>query len=475
MQLAGLHRESRLAIGSLFTAVMLLCWLPAQAQSFGGLQNLVFHPVPLPTAERCTETPLNAGCHGQSRFAEEEVVDMAMFEEIAIEDYLENIEEVEAAGGSYAAELIERFLSLGLLYQQQGLHEDAILYLGRAAAAGRIHDGPWSIQQIELVKHIIPSLVALARFDEVTEKYTGLVNLNLRVHGKDAPQAAKAMLRLGQWEVEYLHRRLLQGDRGQVMATGEPGTLLGDQQVLTSNFGGLYRAQALYVDAVKILLENEAWTDPAIFEIEQGLIRTFYIDANRQRYIDDPRSFEINGSSARAGMHARVNQLALPPQYRNGEQAYLRMIGYLKKDADATIDNIAAVMGGLADWHLLFGQYVKADKQYQQLESFLVSAKTPAEEIAAIMNPELPHSVPGFLDSVLAGANSAGPDAFAGYVDVQFELGRHGTISRLDVLGAAEGTSPGVVHQLVNLLRGARFRPGYKNSANYEVRYYYTH
>jgi len=448
-----------------------------QAQEFSDLPNVVFYPLPHPVLEVCKVQPWSAACPDLPRSHEQERVDMARFEEIDIGRYIEDIDKLQDSWGPYAAELAEKFLSTGLLYQQLDQHEQALKYLGLAADASRIQSGPYSLEQISLAEHAIESLVALRRLDEVEAKYSALLDLNRSIYGINAPQTARLMLRAGQFQIAQLGQESLRnGPRVEspFVQPGAGGSVLTAPAAVSSE-DGLYRAQALFHDAIRILVENEAWTDPAIFELEYSLIRTYFMDAHRYRSGRMPGSFGINDASARSRMHSRASRMALPAQYRNGEQAYKRMIGYLKKDEAATVDAIAEVMTGLADWHLLFGQHPKAKAQYRQLEKLLSLAQTQTEYGQAVLNPSVPLPLPAFMESAISSTLAPGEGPFDGYIDVDVTIGRTGNISRLEVLEVSGGTSRILVDHLVTVLRGTIFRAGADTATNSVVRYYFSY
>ncbi|MGP1667467.1 MAG: hypothetical protein ACTS5I_16490, partial [Rhodanobacter sp.] len=429
-----------------------------QAQTFSELRNLAFYPVPLDT-DASVGTSSSAPTSPTAGSDSSERIDMAMFEEVAISSYLKDIGEIERNAGSYAPELTQQLTSTGLLYQQQSRHEEAVTSFERAAASSRIHNGLYSPEQIVLAEHSINSLAALGRYDEVEDKYKQLLTIHRKVHGPGAAQTAQALLAYGQWQVERLHRNLAQPETGNSQSVSDPAGLVDGYEAYDHRFDALYQAQAHFVDALRILIEGEAWADPAIFALERNLIRTYYMDAYRARVIDVPLSYAADGESSHHRRRFMANRLAVPEQYLKGEQAYGRMIGYLKKNPDATLAGIADVMLGLADWHLLFGKHAEADEQYRQLEELMLLAGTAPAEAASILQPAVPVTLPAFHDSALAPKEIyAAPDA-KGYVDVSFAVNRHGRAIDLDVLGTSDGTGSAVVDRLETLVRSAQFRP----------------
>lgn len=442
-----------------FRTVVLFVCLHASAvvlaQSPIELRKLLFHAAPL------TDSGTNIFVHDYASRQhmrmpfEEERVDMARFEEVTAEDSAQSYEHSRSSDWLFDRphdpDQSEVFLDAALQYQRRENHEEALASLELAAAASRIQYGPWSEQQIRLTEHAIVSLSALRRSEELALKHAVLLELYGRVHGPGSPLTAHAMLQVAQSRLAKLN----------------PAASRIDPDVLEST-------QTLLVDAIRILVEHEAWTDPALFELELGLIRSYYLDACQKELLVKAGACAAGTPSTRARLRTRANRLASPKQYSDGKRAYLRMIGYLKKDPDASIDTISDVMAGLGDWHLVFGQPDEAASQYKKLAKLLSLAGIPAAEADALVRPRLPVALPAFMSAPLSSPALPLDTAILGYIDVDFEIGNSGSISRLDVLNTSPGTSPVVVDHLVSVLRNTRFRPGSGAEAANGIRYYFS-
>lgn len=445
------------AVFSMLAGAVLFPAAFVQAQSFSDLQNLAFYPTSLEslatgssadTTYRGTDSS-DATHSGSDTTGTAENIKVG-FDQSVMGSYLQDIAEARDNAGSYAPELTQKLTSAGLLYQQQHHHEEAVENFERAAESSRIQNGLYSSEQIVLTEHTINSLVALGRSDEAEDKYSQLLNINRKLYGPAAPQTAHALLGLGQLQVERLQHHL-------------------------AGFDGLQKIQTHFIDAIRMLIASEAWSDPALFAGERNLVRTYYLDAIRAGVLNDPLASALDAESIHSRMRERANRKALPEQYLKGEQAYLRMMDYLKKDPGADITAIADVMLGLADWHLLFGNKPEADEQYRQLEDIMALAGIPADEAAAIMHPAVPVTLPAFVDTALSPKAIADTSLSQGYVDVSFNVNPQGRAVNLEVLGTSDGTGTAVIDHLGNLVRNAQFRPATDASADYSLRYYLSH
>jgi tetratricopeptide (TPR) repeat protein len=409
--------------------------LPAaavQAQTYSELQDLAFYPVPLGAS---AQPPVIAAA--ATNHATGASVPMAGLQNATFD-----------GSGFYAPELAQQLTQAGLLHQQSNEHEQAISNLEKAAAASRIQNGLYSSEQALLAERTIQSLLALGRLDEAQDKYEQLLNISRKFYGRRSRETAHALLGLGQ----------LQVDRLQLDRT-EPELA----------FDTLYQAQVHFVDAARILIDAEAWTDPAIVALEDNLIRTYYIDAVRTHAVETPLTYALDDESSHSRMRSRANRAGAPEQFFKGEQAYLRMAGYLQKNPNADTGEIADVLLGLADWNLLFGNQVEADAHYQRLLALGEAAP------AALLNPAVPVPLPAFADSPLAPGALPETSAARGYIDVSFTVDRHGRATQFAVLGTSDAAAPSIVSRFETLVRNSRFRPSGAADTDYKLRYFFSY
>lgn len=417
-----------LSCASLFSASV------AYAQTYSELQNLAFYPVPLDQqGERAVVAAAPAPCCAASVG----VVDTGSMQKVAFE-----------GSGFYAPELTRQLTEAGLWHQQQNHHQEAVSHLEKAAASSRIQNGLYSSEQAFLTEHAIQSLLALGRLDEAQDKYEQLLTIARKFYGRESAQTAHALLGLGQLQVERLPLDLPQAD---------------------GRFDPLYQAQIHFVDAARILIHGEAWSDPALLALENSLIRTYYIDAVRTRAVATPLSYGFDDESSHSRLRSRANRVAAPEQYFKGEQAYLRMADYLQKNPSAGVDEIADVLLGLADWNLLFGNQTEADEHYRRLRDLDAAVST------AMLNPALPVTLPAFVDSPLSPKALPETTSSRGHIDVSFTVDRHGRATHFAVLGTSDGAGATVLSRFETLVRNSRFRPAADADADYTLRYYFSY
>jgi hypothetical protein len=112
-------------------------------------------------------------------------------------------------------------------------------------------------------------------------------------------------------------------------------------------------------------------------------------------------------------------------------------------------------------------------EQYGQAYEELKKAGIDQASIDAIFAPSMPVVLPAFLPNPLASEASGA----IGYIDVAFDVTRHGYAENVEVLGATKSVMRRVEKDLVSLIEASPFRPRTTNGefvemSRVEVRYY---
>lgn len=485
-------RALRCAVG--FAASLLMAAIiaaPASAQLPAALNDLVFHPAPLPqqaqAVARSSSTHLQnpswllalgeTGGEQNGDSFTHQGVDSAlnlMPQLSATDQYLRAIAQLEATESPFSPALFQNLTSLGTLYQQQQEHARAVDVLERAAAISRVNSGLFSAEQIALTQQLVDSLMALGRIEELADKHEYLVHLHQQYYGVDAPQTASALKDLGEWKLDSFHYNLQQPGYGRSIVMSDNSSLFLNDDAYNAPFESLFAAQQNFLDAIVVLIENEAFSSAELFQLEENLLKTFFIHANRELVLSDPRNYALLDAGSAGPVKNQSRELKLPEDYNKGVNAYRRMVGYIKKNPDATMQQLAHTLLGLADWHLMFGNYNKAEEQYQQLGSLMEKAGMSPAEISHTLQPAVPPTLPAFLETGISAPALPDVAAYQGYVDVTLQLNRYGQVRRVDLLGRSEGASENIEARLVSLLRNAQFRPPGNRPSATGIRYYYS-
>ncbi|HEY3517239.1 MAG TPA: hypothetical protein VGL98_09365, partial [Gammaproteobacteria bacterium] len=341
------------------------------------------------------------------------------------EPLLASIADEEARNGPHSAKLIELLTSLGLAYQEHGEDALAVTVLDRALYVKRVNEGLFSIDQVALLQRLIASEMAIgqdATAEELRERLLELARRNL----SDA-RSASIFREAAEREVDRYETYLREG-LPPAFTIGDP---FGPQR---SAAAGVWRARRLYNEAIWALTINPSEHQVELAELEEGLARTYYLEAsNRSRWyqgVDDPL-------------------------YGLGLVSYQRRVGYAGASPGEAVEYARALVE-LADWSLLFSRNGTAVKRYAQAYSLLVEQRVAPSSIEEFFPAKAPVFLPAFAPPPLDGVVVAGSSA---YVDVDFEIGKYGQPRKVTIVAVAGHDAQAISKQLAAAIGGGRFRP----------------
>jgi hypothetical protein len=444
----------------------------AVASDSVALDQLEFFPSPL-DAEFATPAPRDAP-QGLQLVAHQDPALLALEEERSAAGYERSLNQLESQRGALALELYEPMLSLAQLRQRGGDHAEALRLLQRAAFIDKANHGLYSSGQISLARQILISLRALDDRDAVHDQLERLIVLNRRHYGRAHVETALALLEFGTWQVEDFLWQLQRGGYAQLQPA-LAGTDPLDRYERQSNYlTPLYAAQKTFIDAINILVEQRDFTNPGLFDLENGLIETYYLNAKRDLIRQNP-DYRYQVPKRGPGSLEPMQRMALqPPDYQQGITSYQRQLAYLQRSPTATVGQLSRIMLALADWHQLFGQYAEAAGQRERLRTLLGKAGLDNAQVETLMSSDSPVLLPTFVHGPLSPRDFA-PQDTRGHVDLVLHVDRRGEVSDVETLGTSDGTPDAVVQQLVSLVAASRFRNDAENGSTHGIRYYYRY
>jgi tetratricopeptide (TPR) repeat protein len=340
------------------------------------------------------------------------------------EPLLSSIEAEEARSGPFSAELVGLLTSLGLAYQENGEHVLAVAVLDRALSLKRINEGLFGLYQVPLVERLIDSERAIGRTDTAEDLESRLLDLARRNYND--PRAAPIFRDAAERRLALYERYL----RGEI-----PGgfSLHGSPTARDIAAGSVRGARRHYNEAIGVLIGNAVDHRTELEELEEALTWTYYLEASDRR---------------------RLYQGVDDWLYGMGLVSYQRRIGYTAAGYPNVVD-YARTLVELADWSLLFSRNGTAVRRYAEAYSLLVERNAPAAAIEELFPSATPVFLPAFaptpFESAAAGA--------AGYVDVDFEVGKYGQPRKVTIVAAAGDGASDVAGDLTAALSRGRFRP----------------
>lgn len=340
------------------------------------------------------------------------------------EPLLSSIEAEEARNGPFSRELVELLTSLGLTYQENGEHVLAVAVLDRALALKRINEGLFGLDQVPLVQRLLDSERAIGRTSNAADLESRLLELARRNYAD--PRAAPIFRDAAERRLE-LYERYLRGDLPPTFSiNGSPSTR--DIAV-----GSMRSAREFYNEAIGVLSRDSAEHRLELDELEEALIFSYYLEANDRR---------------------RLYQGVDDWLYGMGLVSYQRRIDYLAAGYTTVVEHARRLVE-FADWSLVFSRNGTALRRYAEAYSLLVQRNAPAAAIEELF----PSATPVFLPIFAPALIEVAAGRTAGYVDVDFEVGRYGQPRKVTIVAAAGDGAADAADALTSAVSHGRFRP----------------
>ena len=354
------------------------------------------------------------------------------------EPLLSSIAAEETRNGPFSRDLVDMLMRLALTYQEYDEHVLAVAVLDRALFLKRYNDGLFGLDQAPLMQRRIDSELAIGRAATAEELEERLLELARRNPGD--PRAAPIFRDAAERQLDQYERYL----RGEIPPALTIGGGPGPQQIAAAS---VWQARRHYNEAIWALARNVGEHQAELAELEEGLTRTYYLEASERR-----RSYQGPGD----------------PLYGLGVVSYQRRIAYANAASPTAVDYARALVE-LADWSLFFSRNGTAVKRYAQAHALLVEQRVPAASIEELFPTDTPVSLPTFAPTPFDGAAVTGS---TGYVDIDFEIGKYGQPRRVHVVAAGDDAAAMSKH-LVGAIGNARFRPNpvTGDATTYRLRY----
>ena len=472
-------------------SVMSFCLILATSQTGAqNLDNLYFSPAPLDDIRHPDtrvigsdnpddNTQSNTAIHDNSVTPTDSLMLMS-----SRDKFLASVKETELSEGPYAISLTQQYLSLGNLFRIEGDTKQALEYYAKAEHNSRVNFGLYAPEQYLPIKRSIDIYLALHDYEQALERQEYLVYLHKANYGRDAAEVVPEMVVLGNMYFDAYERSInYQASPADVTLAFGRETDYRNPEDLSNferSFQFLNLAQQRYIDSITTLIALQAWHSPLLVPLENSLVATYFLQANSTRIAIDPRFFmsaRHSGARDTLRMDENVNRL---PMYRQGVEAFNRMLAYLQNSPDTEPQQIAEAMLELGDWHTLFGYGKRAEKQYAEARAFLVSSTCDPTIVLSLLEPAVPVQLPSFLDrpnSASALTTAPATDSFTGYIDIAFSLDEAGNAENIEIMDKSDNTSRDVEDRLIRVLRDAPFRPSLGDDSKpgkFELRYHFA-
>jgi len=437
--------------GELARALALCClclapWAAARTQAGAADTAPGAAADPAHTASTPVEAPADPAAAGGATGGTASGSDAASPPSPAAQRHLEAVRAIEDEDGAYAPGLPQQLLGLGLAYQQEGRHAEAVETLNRAAHISRVNEGLYNAGDIPILEHLIESYAALGDWEQVDNRYQQVFRIHHRNYGENDARLLPALQKLSSW-----HLRAYIDDMG-----GEP-------------LNHLLTARNLFDSSVQIIQENYGPVDARIAAaLRQRALVDYYL-ASYAPPAQEDFSFGAETAEQPAAQAYVVNSFV------SGREALRRVVELRQQDGHSTELERSRALAELADWHQLFNRRQTALRIYQEAWTLGTQAgETSPRILASVFGQPLALPVlPAELDAA-APAAAAGP----AWITVRFAVNETGRAQDVEVIESSPPAADKHVSRLRKRLLGTAFRPRFDAGqpvATPDVAYRYTY
>ena len=399
-----------------------------------------------------------------------------------IDEYQTTIEDTVEQEGAYAPDQQEALLSLARLFQQQGLHTQAIEAFAEAEHISRVNNGLYHSAHVPIIEGMIDSYLALQDYRNALDRQEHLLHLHKNYSDEDSEDFLASLMALGNRHMDIYSQLMLTPDNAMVnLGDGQMGGISESQRDFAIN--DLFNAKNLYFEAITTMVNKEMFSNPILWETENKFLETIFLAGYNveqqlapQYYMGRARKSSQNAS--RWGF-LRRNKTG----YETGLQALERMQHYLEQTSDATPEEKVEARMALGDWHLLYGRRDAAVQQYRRAYAFAEKEEMPSGNIKKLFNAELPIQLPLITPKPNTREILNIPENeklnYDGYIDMAFTINHNGTAKNFEILDMSENTTLKIQQQLREHLRNGPFRPIIQDvkvarNAQRIIRYHYA-
>jgi tetratricopeptide (TPR) repeat protein len=370
----------------------------------------------------------------------EESAQDALARQRSIDAYTAAIAELEVGGGAYNAALAEELNALGLLFQQQEEHDEAVRLFDRSVHISRINSGLHSIGQVQAIENKLASLLAAQRWAEADATFDYLFYVQKRAYGDNDPRLLPTLDSIAQWNL-----------RAFSMGHGEPLALR------------LSNAMQYYSAAARVLQINFGTKDERLVSYMRGIANSSYLMARNpdlQAALNDPQT--RNTQTLLRDRLAQPRAIGIQG-FTSGAQALIQILQHEIERRDDALA-IAEAFANLADWYLLFGRGDEAEEQYMNAWRLLANQDNGDALLEAAFGRIV--RMPKFATDAqidtqwLDSGNEAQAQALRfDYADVMFDVSSGGRVRNVRVITQETEENEIQLRKLRRLVRDSTFRP----------------
>lgn len=380
----------------------------------------------------------------------------------SIDSYLQRLDELEEQYGAYEPELGEELSSLGSLYQQNGQHKEAVNTFKRQYQIARTNDGLYSLTQVDTLKKMITSLVALRDWEEVEKRHYFLQQLVSRNYPPNDLRKVSALTDMADWHMYAFNANI--DDKGMTHLLTARNALAQTGSILAANtttapeqLADVYNS-LLYTDYQVALLEQQSAVQAQSRAAFEQRVRNDFYNSDR-----------VN----QAAQNLRVAQNSFVSGVRHLED----LRNAYANNPNAPLGSVAKVDAQIGDWYSLWQKHNNANRYYQKAWTEL--ANNPANASVLQETFGKPIRLLSFVDKYESSV-TASPGTKQGHVLFKMDVTASGRVKNVSILENEPADRTREINRASQRVSRSRYRPRYENgvpvaSENIEVRYVFEY
>ena len=384
----------------------------------------------------------------------------------SVAEYEQEIRKREAEHGVYDPATGEYLLSVGLVYQNDGNHDDAVDAFTRALQIKRVNEGLQSTGQLLILEQLVKSNIANADWEEVDRNYQQLLWIHKRNYDAGDPRLLPVVDKVGRWKLKAYKENLLDGSAVRII--GESEKLFRNTiDILERQYGEndprlinpLYgRALTNYQYAIEVAnTPQDEFHGAGSPTRTQVICRTVPTPNGGARRIcntirvPDPSYYATQSSNKDFALGQRIVAVG---------KALKHIVQIHENNPELPKDSHARALVHLGDWSLLRGKKTTAYKNYKAAYQLLVDSGEHQDVIKELFGK--PHNLPA-LRLPLPEIDDKLEEEKSTTVLASFDVSRSGRAKNVQIIESEPADATSARRKAKKTIRGRLYRPRFEN------------
>ena len=368
-----------------------------------------------------------------------------------IENYHQNIKQLEIEHGVYHPGIGENLLSLGIAYKTLSQHDAALDSFQRALQNHRINYGLHNEEQISIVKNLIDVNYDKGDWQALNKNYDYLNWLYRRVYGHQSEDLIAPLETLAQAKLKLYYHLHKEADLEQLTST----------EVLFNKIVELSAGKKGY-------LNNKL---NALYGISLANFQVASVISSTRDLVDVRDVRRRNANYEEALRHDVMFTVA----YNRGKQALEQIVEEHKSQTELSKESEVMALTYLGDWYLLFNHRLSAKKKYIEANKILAELDFDNQNTKSLFTK--PVQLPIFAMPFVERGAKIDLDE-TNHLTVSMDITANGTPRNIEIMDSTLEDKNYLHRRIKDILYDTRFRPRFENgkpvlTKNLSMKYIY--